>query len=170
MGRHQNDLCAKETTPSHPSAPLSPSVPFLWQDALNYSLWGGLHQKRDGANHLLPTPVSSLIFACSQRGGFCKNINYHRSWLIRSLLSEGAEIVKPGTPTDLALPGGHPELCWRSHMKGAKTFRQETSIDIIQSDIPFYKLGAWTKEPPFQTQSFQDNKGRRNDLTICPWG
>lgn len=46
MGRHQNDLCAKERTPNHPSASLTPSVPFVWQDALNYSLWGGPSQKK----------------------------------------------------------------------------------------------------------------------------
>lgn len=67
---------------------------------------GGAHSEKDGANRLLPTPVSNLIFSCSQRGGFCKYINYHQSWLIRSLLSEGAGMVKSETPTDLDLPRG----------------------------------------------------------------
>jgi hypothetical protein len=66
-----------------------PRVSFMWQDALNYSLWGGPSLKEDRANHLLPTPLSNLIFSCSQRGGSCENINSHQSWLMRSLLFEG---------------------------------------------------------------------------------
>lgn len=53
------------------------------------SLSGGPSLKEDGANHLLPTPVSNLIFSCSQRGGSYENINSHQSWLIRRLLSDG---------------------------------------------------------------------------------
>lgn len=43
----------------------------------------------DVANHLLPNPVSNLIFSCSQRGGFCKNINCRQSWSIRSVCLKG---------------------------------------------------------------------------------
>lgn len=71
------------------------------------SLGGGVPvRRRWRANHLLLTPVSNLIFSCSQQGGFCKYINYRQSWLIRSLLSEGAEMFKLETPTDLGLPRG----------------------------------------------------------------
>ena len=107
MERHQNELCARERTPNHPSASLTPwSFPVTGCPQL-LSL-GGSQSEEDVANHLLLTPVSNLIFSCSQQGGDRKYMNYCQSWLIRSLLSEGVEMVKPETLTDTGLPGGHP--------------------------------------------------------------
>lgn len=101
-----SDLCAKKRTPDHPSAP-HPLVLSCDRCPRLLSL-GGSQSEEDAPNHLLPTPVSNLIFSCSQQGGYCKYINYRQSRLIRSLLSEGVETVKPETLTDPGLPEGHP--------------------------------------------------------------
>lgn len=102
--RHQNDWCAKERTPNHPSAPFTPQS-LLYDRMSSITLREGVHSEEDGTNHLLPTPVSNLIFSCSQQGGFCKYINNRQSCLIKSLLSEGTDTVRLKPPTDLRPAG-----------------------------------------------------------------
>lgn len=107
--------------------PPSPPRPLLCDRMPSITLFrGGSQSEEDGANHLLPTPVSNLIFSCSQQGGFCKYINYRQSWLIRSLLSEGAGMVKLDTPTDLDLPRGKaPCTLGEKSFEGSKECQTE---------------------------------------------
>lgn len=123
MGRHQNDLRAKESTPDYSSASLTPQS--LSCDRMPSIILSGVVPVRRRCSQPSVTDSSEqfnfLLFPMR------RILQVHKlpSVLVsQERVSEGVGTVTPDTPTDLGLPGGRPALRWKHHVRGRKNVRE----------------------------------------------